>query len=332
MSIFPVVFAPDGALLAAVDIDGTPIVWNVVSGKRGRDFEKDAESSADCLAFSTEGRTLVSAGWAGNVLLRDVATGELRSSFSMAFESAKTTRISKGVFTTTYPCSSVVISQNATRVASVCHSDGQTRIWNVATGVEEFVFATQDQSPLAFSSDGRLLALANSSGEIAVVDLNQGVSSRVIGRRPDSPSSAVFSPDGKILATADGSTVVLWDVDRGEDSHTLSGHDENVDAIAFAPSGNRLASSCGHETSYPWWTVLTGKSFIFAEYPGQLRLWDVRTGHELDCIVTEACVDSMMFSPDGKTLATGFWEGMVIVWELPATGNLLRKSEQGNRR
>lgn len=93
--------------------------------------------------------------------------------------------------------------------------------------------------------------------------------------------SVAFDPSGKTLASGsrDG-TVRIWDLASGKDLVILDGHGGTVQSVAFSPSESVLAS-LGN---------------------GTLRLWDTNTYSEI--AVYESCCYNLIFSPDGKMLAT----------------------------
>ncbi len=109
-----------------------------------------------------------------------------------------------------------------------------------------------------------------------------------------------FSPDGHILAFDNGSDIILWDVTTGEQ---IGGSLQRAGLVAgFSQDGQTLLSSSRGDESLQLWAVDTqsreGEPF---------NRWG-RTKEPL----------AAAFSPDGKTLASSYTIGDIILWD--ATG------------
>ena len=111
-----------------------------------------------------------------------------------------------------------------------------------------------------------------------------------------------FSPDGKMLATGDGSwespgEVVIWDPAKLKPKGRLKGHSGWVESLSFSPDGKLLAT-CG------WVVIRTEEPFQDIDR-GEVKLWDVTSAREL---FSEQYQDgflmSIAFSPDGAFFAT----------------------------
>jgi len=303
-----VCFSPDGERLASASVDGTAKIWDVHSGE---ELFTLAGHSAIVMGtiFTQDGHQLVTGSFDGTTKIWDLSpTRELLTLSEHRDE----------VY-------SLDFNMDGSRLASGSF-DGTARIWDVASGQEEFILGEQGDSDkirgVAFSPDGQLLATSSAYGTITIWDAASGeevitLSGHAPGQTGETAYNGVigvvFSPDGKLLATAsDDLTAKIWDVSSGEELFTLSGHDhapvsippfDGVIQVGFSPDGKRLATAGGD---------------------GTVKVWDTSDGREL--FTLEAHPDSVVidvtFSPDGTKLLTGSWDGTAKLWDA-ATGQAL---------
>ena len=147
---------------------------------------------------------------------------------------------------------------------------------------------------LAFSPDGRLLAVATGIG-LYLYDIPALSEVRFIATDV-AVFGIAFSPDGRLLASAsDDKTVRLWDAASGRLVRTLEGHTKSVFSVAFSPDGRLLASGS----------------------PDKVRLWDAASGQLLRTLKGHiGGVSSVAFSPDGRLLASvSYWSTTIQLWD-----------------
>ncbi len=166
---------------------------------------------------------------------------------------------------------------------------------------------------------------------------------------PIIPQSALtFSMDSRLIASAHGNSVYIWETATGTSIGTPTKHSHTIKAIAFSPHNTKLAIT-GKGWSVHLWELSSGsyiRSFkhssavnavafspdgsILASAGGNLRLWDTNTGEELHADSRDlGSVNHLIFSPDGNTLASGGeWEHTVRLWDVK-TG-MLKQSLEGH--
>ncbi len=170
---------------------------------------------------------------------------------------------------------------------------------------------------LGWSADDHPLAANLGKGEMLLHDL-------VTGRERRFPAKDLPGPDrdwvckcvvGKnILAASDEKAAIhVWDLADGEKRYVLKSGGSIVRSLALSENGCWLAS--------------------FAVDPAGaycVRLWNTATGEVVHRIAPEQnSMDGVVFSPDGKTLATvGYYE--VCFWDA-ATGRALGRTKGEGR-
>ncbi len=185
--------------------------------------------------------------------------------------------------------------------------DGTARLWDAASGRE---IRRIDQGGwiyrVAFSPDGRTILSGSIDRPVILWDAATGREIRALGS--ESRLSVAFAPDGRSILTGSGDmrTARLWDAATGCEIRRLVGHKEMVLSVSFAPDGR---------------TILTGS------YDNTARLWDAATGREIRCFVGhEKDLTSVAFAPDGRTILTGSRDNTARLWDA-ATGCEIRRLE-----
>jgi WD40 repeat protein len=115
-------------------------------------------------------------------------------------------------------------------------------------------------------------------------------------RTAEGCQAIAWSPDGDMLASADGSVIWLWDTQSGREIRNLAGHQSTIRSLVFSPGGESLASGSDDKT---------------------IRLWQLESGREIRTFAgNQNSVRSLAFSPDGMSLASGSDDYTVRLWRV----------------
>ncbi len=328
----------------AIEANGVPIL-NAQVARFTTQKIVDTSSVPHRLAYSPDGRRIVTAEIDGSLRLWDSATGKPVGSPMKGH----TDRVTAVAFT---PDGQTIASAS---------DDGTMRLWKADTGealVRNPVRVNATLSCITVSPDGglivtggyddtirswdprsgqlrksvkmfdddrvqitdvrldhsgKLFAATGNDGSIEIIDTTTGkphapaMTVAGFGSTPAYVWRVAFSPDGHTIA-AGAQDLELWNTDTGTLIRTIQVGTSKltaVAAVAFSPDGHRLA---------------TGRS------DGAVQLWDADTGTQLGQTLSghTAGVWDVAFSPDGRQIATVSQDGTLRLWSAtvgqPMTG------------
>lgn len=211
--------------------------------------------------------------------------------------------------------------------------------------------ATETARSVAFSPNGRLLAVGAGDRSISIFDLSTGELRHTLKGHKGEVWSLVFSPDSKQLASGGtDSTILLWDSASGKAIQKLSGHTDAVRAMSFLADGSQLGS--GSLKELVLWDTATGavllkragrikgvksvalapSAAIFAagNEDGKIELRDTMANSVKSTLTGHGGqVQALAFSPNEKYLASGSDDKTVHLWLLDEQGGTLQRSLEG---
>ncbi|MEM9482296.1 MAG: LamG-like jellyroll fold domain-containing protein [Cyanobacteria bacterium P01_F01_bin.116] len=110
-------------------------------------------------------------------------------------------------------------------------------------------------SPIQQSSRQTIIAGGGADGTITLWTTLSGVckSFKTLSSHSCTVTSLSFSPDGRLLASADADgQIILWDLRHHEESHTIQAHSQTVTGLSFSPDGQLFASASADGTVKLW--------------------------------------------------------------------------------
>lgn len=281
--ILDIEFSPDSTRLATTSLDGKAKIWDASTG---RELLQLSGHSDDVLsvAFDPSGERLATASKDGTIRLWNVSLSQEWLSFPTHGGAGR-----------------IAFSPDGSQLAAGIGLQGEVHLLDMETG-EEPVKLSGSSHPggveaVAFSPDGSQLASTGIDNSLKIWKVNSG---QLLNVKDDLEvygiHDVVFSPDGSLLAIGgEGYSIKLIDAATMEKLAEFQNKDM-IDGLAFSPDGLLLASTTR---------------------VGSARLWDIRTGEEVQTLVVPAgWLADIAFNPDGGSLALASTDGTVSVWQL----------------
>jgi WD40 repeat protein len=187
------------------------------------------------------------------------------------------------------PVSAVAFSPDGKTLAAAGYQE--VLLWDLSNArlLKRIGVGQLTDSPhgLAFSKDGRLLAVAeglpNTWGAVRVFDKDSGQLSMSFQEPKEVLYALAFHPDGKLLAAGGAdATVYVWSMDEKKLVASLKEQGEWVQGVSWSANGKFLAAASADKTA---------------------QVWEVPSWKPLSKMQQTESVYAAAFSPDGELVA-----------------------------
>lgn len=291
---------------------------------------KGHKNHAEFMAFSPDGKTLISAESSGTVIVWDTETGVPELEFKSSVGAIN-----------------VSFSDDGDTIG-ILGGDGSVRLWDPDTAEEKQAFediidfAVQGIFSTAFNPNNFMIATGHDNGNVSITDPFSGLNQHTLEGHKGFVSTLGFSADGSLIASGDWRNIRIWDTDSGDQ---ILHHNEiiGVGNLTFSPDGSLLASSSANGDIILLDTntgehrhVMKGhtgrglriafssdlRTLASASVDGSVRIWNVFSGEEIHNFPNHfgnfTCFD---ISADGKTVVAPTYDLTVCLWDMES-GNL----------
>ena len=296
-------FSLDGALLVSGSSDYTIKLWDIQTGGVIRTFSGHTNSVCS-VSISLDCTTIASGSLDKTIWLWDVGTGECHHIIEGHSSPVKSVSFSKH--------SQILISS----------SDDYTVRWWSIDGHQ--IQQTEGGPEVAFSSDRTHFVSFGEEGA-RVQNSDSGVIVAELPATNGQVWSCCFSPDGRTVACAAGSTIYLWDINGSVPYliETFVGHTNIIHSLAFSSPSILISASL--DRSVKFWQISTSLTDAVVAHPESIPLALASISsvslHPEDSIAILSDSAGVVRVLD---ILTGIWKAS---FQTPCTGDNLRDTQ-----
>ena len=303
-------------------------------------FEPLHQSTVRSLAFSTDGRYLVSTSEDRTAILWDAQTGEkLRI---LEGHADAVTCVAVGNLPETAMGGNTPLGRLLVMTGS---KDRYSILWNVDVNPAKPIYRLGEQPPLESAKADVEDASDNELTHILDDNVSGGGSS-TSSRHLGAVTCVALSADGQTaMSGSSDHSVFLWNVNSGSRSHVVSMHSDTVQAVAFSPDGKYYATAGSDSKVYVWNTVDNTLAYALSGHSGSVTslcfskdgfrllsgsrdntavLWDTISGRPLNKLFGKTEMTTVFLSPDSHYAVTNVHENAVDLWDMDTSTKLIQ--------
>lgn len=339
-------YSPDGNTIATAGgrNDNTVQLYDTYTGEHNTTLTGHREQ-VNSVAFSPDGKRIVSGSMDGTAQLWDATTGKQNGTLK------QTSGIMFLFPWLNTPINSVAYSPEGNTVAAV-GMDGKLRLWDTRTTklISTLTGHTGAIDSVVYSPDGKRIATAGGWKDhtVRLWDAVTGETKAVLtGYSPI--NSVAYSPDGNTIATGSdyrSNSLQLWDAKTMKLKTTYIEHTyDSLSSIVYAPDTKTIATVHLADNTVRLWNAKTGKykatfkhtntdsgygiSSVayspdgntivivgghYKNHKGTVYLWHTQAKKRKIIYEGPSYISAVAYSPDGRTIATGNWNRKIQVW------------------
>jgi RNA polymerase sigma factor (sigma-70 family) len=349
-----IAFSPDGKQIAFSGLErpgdepayySVRLVVDAATGKEVRRLPVRARDSDLALAFTPDGKSLISLAHSGMFRVEEITSG-----VELLHREFPRNATGPALFAPRQNTGSVLLSPDGKLVA--IWTGGNTRKlylwdWQGATEPREVKVPRQKVGHLVFSPDGTaLLACGDLEPFVYEWEVATGDLKHEITLRDDiTLAGLALTPDGQTIAVSDSGNergnkfrgaILLLERATGKLVRELPTPGAQAVHVVFSSDGRWLsasgevgvrvwdwrtgeevgANSLGHQNEITQIATAPGGLIASASEDHTVRIWDATTGIERQRLVHRDGVRAIAVSPDGRFLASSSPDNSVRLWDI----------------